>query len=271
MLIQLDLQADGQFVRLSVPQAQLSLHVPDIVASVPERKIVAIGLTGDQLREAAPEKWGKLERTIRFEHSFDITDFSPYLAAAVLSYYAAAAYAKIRRYPLFPSPFDRFEYTLQIDGYDTLPSQVHYAFEYAICCSRSTRTNGLTVNGQDKAKTLRQIRVTAATLKWLVVGWLIPLFTAVVLIARLLPGNPLQQPLTGLGIPIGIAVVLGVGTGLGYVACFLGALTSLLILRPIFPKRLLKVVLTNTKLGLPRPAIVWLAKDVLREPIGASD
>ena len=117
---------------INVPQAKLDVNIPDVVACVTSTKqIVALGQTEDEVRRESPERWERDQDRIEFRPAFDVHDFGLELAVSVLSYYANKAQARIRPGLLVRAIgriVDRFNYDLQLPGYEGLPVKTRVKF-----------------------------------------------------------------------------------------------------------------------------------------------
>ncbi len=152
-----DVVAQVKHGRLLVkaPQAKLDITIPDVVACVVStRQIVALGQTEEEVKAESPERWERDKGRIEFRPAFDASNFEPELAAAVLSYYAGKAQARIRPGLIvrFIGTFvDKFYYDFRLPGYEDLAAKTRSKFERllrTLPCMRKCSINGKTVLGR---------------------------------------------------------------------------------------------------------------------------
>lgn len=123
MIITVNVQATPDWLSIQVPQANMTIEHPHIVAyRASTNAVCAIGKTEDMLQREAPEYWQAYQTDIHFAYPFAVRTPAPVFAAAVLNYQTYAAYQHIRtRFNYFWSLIDRLDYDLRIRDYETLP------------------------------------------------------------------------------------------------------------------------------------------------------
>ena len=96
MVVGLAAQVKQGRLLIRVPQANLDVNIPDVVACVVSTKqIVALGQTEDEVKAESPAGWERDRGRIEFRTAFDTRDFDAELAS-VLNYYAEKARSRIR-------------------------------------------------------------------------------------------------------------------------------------------------------------------------------
>jgi hypothetical protein len=169
MIIDIKVLANHERVRIEVPQKEIVQEIPNIVAyDVSNRKIVAIGETVDDLKQSAPDMWARYGHRIAFSSPFDVNEFEPKFASAVLRHYAVQA---LKRFRFRFQGFDRFNYDLQIIGFENLSPDMRDQFLQ--CIQELSRPRRIEINGQ---------KVKLESRSWR--GWLpwLPVFVTLVLI-----------------------------------------------------------------------------------------
>lgn len=149
MIVDVQVQVSHGKVKIHVPQANLQVDMPDIVAcETRTRQIVAIGQTADQVQLEAPQQWQRHADRIEFRPAFDAARFEPEFALAVLNYYAEKARARIRPgliVRFIGSYIDKFHYDLRLPGYEDLPAKTRTKFVRllrSLPCIRRCSING---------------------------------------------------------------------------------------------------------------------------------
>lgn len=260
MIIQFFLKADSEKVDFGVPQTDLHQEMKNVMAyKTANRAIFAVGYDADDLHEESPEAWEKVKPEASFVRPFDVKQFEPYFAAAYLDFGTTFVRDKIRSHSLhfwITYFIDRFDCELKIKGYETLSYEKQQEFVYFLQTSRSKRFRRLLINGQDTRQTYQRQLLVIWFMKWIGILWMLILFVgAWIGIGQFT--ELFQKSSTEASIAAIIASIV-LAIGLSYVGFFLGALSTLLVLRYFLPRSLLKTVLSNYRLGLGRPVENWL-------------
>jgi hypothetical protein len=256
MIIRFFLKANSDKVNFGVPQTDLHQEMKNVIAyKTANRSIFAVGYDADDLHEESPEAWEKLKPEASFVRPFDVKQFEPYFAAAYIDFGTTFVRVKIRRLPLITYFIDRFDCELEIEGYETLSYEKQQEFVYFLQTPRSKRFHRLLINGQDTRQTYQRQLFVIRLMKWIGILWMLILFLAV-LIGFALFTERLPESSTDDSVAAIIAIViLMLGS---YLSVFLGALSTVLILRHFFPQPLLKTVLSNYRLGVGQSVENWL-------------
>jgi hypothetical protein len=268
MIIEFFLHANSECVIMSAPQVNMRVELKNIVAFTPTKNsvktIVAYGLDSQDLQNKVPEKWAELKSSARFTRPFDVGQFDPDLAVSFLGYGTLLALANSGR-PVIAVHIDRFDFKLEIKGYETLPLEAQQEFENNLHKTSLMRIRRLVINGRDMAKSHRQRALAAGAMKWMSLPWILLLIGVSLVVDPITTSVWFSKPLEGAKALMPMLVVL-----LRFVvACcagvLLGTLSTLLVLRRFLPRVLLKAVLKSEPLGLPKPVTRWLADKFLGE------
>ena len=266
MIIEIHVQATSHHVHVRVPQARLTDKVPGVIAYYEEprsraRTVVAIGKTADDLQREVPERWERDKASISFVHPFDVASFDPVLICAVLDYYTQRAYARLRPGLLvrwLGKSFDRFDYDLQIKGYDQLPADKRTEFE-RLLKRYLPRIHALSINGQLGVQVARQRRGPGLSLAVLVAFWWLVLGAgALLILSRAIGGAAPEQPNLLLLLLMG-----GVILSVSYVSALLGGVTWIAVMSRFMNKSTIVTFLPS--LRLPASIKKWAVKTFLGE------
>jgi hypothetical protein len=167
MILDFKLTANRDTITISAPQVELVAEVRNSVACLgPNKQIVAIGDTPDEIKRNAPEFWARNGPQITFLRPFDLegasgsgAGFDPLLAARIVQWFSNKAFARMKRNSLkrlILSPWvDRVDYRLELNGYERLPADVRRQFvgrlKKLLVAVRRIQINGELVTGRNRS------------------------------------------------------------------------------------------------------------------------
>jgi len=154
MIISLAAWINSQAVRIKAAHVDMLINIPNLMAyNTTNKKIVALGKTEDELKQQSPYGWKVHGRRIGFKVPFDVKAFDPDAAKSVLIFYAYKA-SNLTRPGTFGQLFgylaDRFNYDVQLAGYESVPPNVRSRFEQLLQKDRNIQRfviNGRVVKG----------------------------------------------------------------------------------------------------------------------------
>lgn len=149
------IKVDSSRTTLSCPQINLMQDLATLVAChVVTNKIVVIGMTKQEMISEAPDKWYSLQNDIEFTNPFDIQQFNVRFVVAVLCYYAMLirVLAEERETNALGF-FHRFNYAIDIEGYEKLPEGTKSLLENSLLIHIGAG-NSLSLNGRPVKKAL---------------------------------------------------------------------------------------------------------------------
>ncbi len=276
MIIKVNVQADSKRIRVDVPQAETLIDTWSTIAHS-SQKIAAVGEEAENLKTThlseLEQYKAHLDINFDFEYPFDTAQFSPEFAVKTLQFYTFKTYLNIRPGALgqLLGLFDRFDYRLNIDGYETLSVKVRQEFEYELLASLS-KVRTLLINGQTvKLETAflrekRKAKRRQAIPKWILHLCLFFLYFIViglgcVGIQIVLPSN---KPIEYREIPGVASMFFGILV-VGYLGMFLIILSYILVMRLFVSRSALRDILQSAKLGLPKFVTSWFIESLLSE------
>ncbi len=151
MLIEVNVQATSEYVRIELPQFGASTTVKNSVAYRVDKKgttaIVAVGEDADSLRSKTPAHLHGELAQLHFVHPFAMDQFALGYIEAMIRYYIAVLTADRRRTNWFRSLYiDRLNLHLSIAEYEKLPLEQRQEFEYGLQKSFIPKLRDLSVN-----------------------------------------------------------------------------------------------------------------------------
>lgn len=152
MLIELDVHANSEHVRMTLPQYNASTVVKNIVAYRQDKAgvgpIVALGESADDLLQQTPAHLRGELADYQYVYPFDVTQFKPDFVEAMLRYYVFKLMPATRAAHWFRLHLlDRLLLTLSIADYESLPLVQRQEFEYGLRKSLNPKLRDLIVNG----------------------------------------------------------------------------------------------------------------------------
>lgn len=276
MIIEVNVQAGSKRIRVDVSQAETLIDTWSTIAHS-SQKIAAVGEEAENLKNTPRSELERykthIDTNFDFVYPFDTAQFSPEFAVKTLQFYTFTTYQNIRPGALgqLLGLFDRFDYRLDIDGYEILSVEVRQEFEYELLTSLS-KVRTLLINGRIvklEASFLREkrnVKRRRAVVRWVLslclILWFIVIFgLGWVGIQKTLPNSSLIEDRKILGVAgmlLGFLVVI-------YLSIFLGTLSYILVMRLFVPRSVLRDILPSAKLGLPKFIMSWFIESLLRE------
>ncbi len=268
MLIELNVQATSESVRIKLPQFDASTMVKNSVAyrdgKDGVRLIVDLGKSAEDLLEETPVHLQAALADLNFVHPFDVEQFRPEFIVEMIRYYAVKLVPDTRMAHWFRLYIiDRLQLSLSIADYERLSLAQRQEFEYGLTKSPPPKIRELTVNGGSSlslefVEAKHHLERQCAIADWLL--WGLRFFGVVgslLLLVKVWPNLPLTAEI------VWTLILLAAMLGSAVLGDWL-ALTVWGIIMPRFlPISTLRAVVAQTNIA--KIEKTWLGK-LLREP-----
>jgi len=180
MLIDVDVKADSTQVQITVPQANLSWDLANVVAyrmSKSYEVILNIGEFEDEMEkrifeEGRRELWENTKSQVKFIAPFAVDTFHPQFARDVLLYHVYQARRAMRRG--ISRMFEKLHLHIKIADFESVPIDIRRDFAYLLYKDLNPRL--LVINGE--AFDSRPYRISEWSLRLLY--WIVILFVLVI-------------------------------------------------------------------------------------------
>lgn len=152
MIIDIEFRATPEKITVKSKAAGFLHEIPNVLLlDTASNTLYALGRTEQEIKRDSPDVWARRPATFQFYPIYDVLNFKSLFLEAALHFYTFAIQAKassLIRHLFWGRWFDRYQYDLWLDGYETLPEDQRRRFEKSLYQNTERRVERVIINGR---------------------------------------------------------------------------------------------------------------------------
>lgn len=237
---------------ISMPQADLSEQLPNIIAINKDKRICAIGQEAEEMYQTdVAEGWSE-KYQLRFINPFEFDKHGAGYAVSILGFYVHQAFQKMKWDLILSRLFCRCDYDLWLWNYESLPAEARDEFKYLLQKKSFWKIHKISVNGSiaqpsaeflhKKKVEIRQRQIADFTFRLFNVFWMGLLFLA---LYWLIPKGiwTKSTPFDGYIVAVIAALIALLVATLIFGGPFIGTIFWMYVMRRYLPAQIIRDVL----------------------------
>lgn len=152
MIIDIEFQATSEKITVKSKAARFLEEIPNLLLfDTANNTLYALGRTEAEIKHESPDLWARRPETLQFYPIYDVLNCRFAFLEAALRFYTHAIQCEVRSlmsHLFWGRWFDRYQYHLWLEQYETTAENQRQRFERGLCYSKQRRVDRLVINAR---------------------------------------------------------------------------------------------------------------------------